>query len=83
MNYARFNIGIWLVTSALGLASGAASGLLPIVQFLMFIISWFVLIIDLSRFNFPGFAGLVDAAKDEFKNKELQEFLNGVNKEKK
>ncbi|WP_188050084.1 hypothetical protein, partial [Serratia marcescens] len=69
-----------LTASALGLASGLASAL-PFFQIPLFFITGFVLLFDLGRYNLPSLAGLVDAAKDEFKNKELQEFLNGVNKE--
>jgi len=81
-HYACFHFGLLLTFSALSLASGV-SGFLPFVQVPLFIITFLVFHIDLSRFNLPSLAGLVDAAKHEFKNNELQEFLNGVNKEKK
>ncbi|MBF4185606.1 hypothetical protein I1S38_22095 [Serratia ureilytica] len=79
-HYAYFHFGLLLTASALGLASGLASAL-PFFQIPLFFITGFVLLFDLGRYNLPSLAGLVDAAKDEFKNKELQEFLNGVNKE--
>ncbi|MGK0667932.1 hypothetical protein [Serratia marcescens] len=79
-HYAYFHFGLLLTASALGLANGLASAL-PFFQIPLFFITGFVLLFDLGRYNLPSLAGLVDAAKDEFKNKELQEFLNGVNKE--
>lgn len=80
-HYAYFHFGLLLTASALGLASGLAS-LLPCVQIPLFFITVFVLLFDLGRFNIPSLAGLVDAAKEEFKNKELEQFFNSVNKEK-
>ncbi|MBH3259258.1 hypothetical protein I5P78_22905 [Serratia marcescens] len=79
-HYTYFHFGILLTVSAYFLPDGMAS-LLPFVQIPLFFITGFVLLFDLGRYNLPSLAGLVDAAKDEFKNKELQEFLNGVNKE--
>lgn len=79
-HYAYFHFGILLTVSAYCLPDGMAS-LLPFFQIPLFFITGFVLLFDLGRYNLPSLAGLVDAAKDEFKNKELQEFLNGVNKE--
>jgi phage shock protein PspC (stress-responsive transcriptional regulator) len=80
--YIYFHFGVLLTVSAFGLASGGAAAL-PFVQIPLFFITGFILLFDLGRYNLPSLAGLVDAAKDEFKNNELQEFLNGVNKEKK
>lgn len=74
-HYAYFHFGLLLTFSALFLASGV-SGFFPFVQVPLFIITFLVFQVDLSRFNLPSLSGLVDAAKDEFQNKELQEILN-------
>lgn len=81
-HYAYFHFGVLLTASALGLTSGWAASL-PWLQVPLLFFTGFALLFDLGRFNLPSLAGLIDAAKDEFKNNELQEFLNGVNKEKK
>lgn len=80
--YSYFHFGMLLAVSAYCLPDGMAS-LLPFLQIPLFFITGFILLFDLGRYNLPSLAGLVDAAKDDFKNNELQEFLNGVNKEKK
>ncbi|MDI9266032.1 hypothetical protein QMZ62_24100 [Serratia sp. PF2-63] len=82
VRYACFHCGILLVFSAVFLPNGT-SAFIVLIQFPLFIFTGIALSMDLSRYNIPSIAGLVNAAKDEFKNNELQEFINGVNKEKK
>lgn len=79
-HYAYFHFGVLLTASALGLTSGWAASL-PWLQVPLLFFTGFALLFELGRFNLPSLAGLVDAAKDEFKNKELQDFLAENKKE--